>query len=130
MPKLPDVADLAIQDDPGNSRVHGGLGDLWETGAAHGLENDAVGPELSAALNELQDLLALLNAVIVSIEDLHSNTQVPCCFLGRRCLLHLVIVILSEKGYYDCRLRGHRQIIRRNRRSASMTAVIRARGMP
>ena len=127
MPKLPDVADFPIQNNPGNPCLHSGLRNLRKTGSAYWLENNAVRVQLRRALNELQNLLALQNAVVIGVYDLHSNAEVPRNFFGRGRLFHLVIVILGEKRNYNCRLLGHKQMIRRKRLRAGVTGVIRAR---
>jgi hypothetical protein len=73
LPQLLYVTDFAIQDYPCYARVDGCFGNLRETGAADGLENNAVRLQLRFALDEFQDLLALQDAVIIRVDDLYFN---------------------------------------------------------
>ena len=86
-----------IEDDPSNTCGRGGAGDLREGGPSGGLEHNRVGARRSGTLNELQQLLALRQAVIVGVNNFQVDAQTASRLLRGCCLFLLVVVIVVRQ---------------------------------
>src|SRR5579872_491385 len=96
-----DVREFTIEYDPGNSGCGCSPCDLRECRRPHRLKNNSVRALVFAGLHECENLLALLNAIAISIEDLQAHAQFSGGLLSSNSLLYLVIVVLSDQGDYD-----------------------------
>ena len=91
--KFSEVIDIAVQDDPRDASGCRGTCHVRQSGCTHWLEHNRVGMRTRSGLNDLQQLLALTYAIIVSIDDLYFNPK-PARRFFRGCrLLELIIVI-------------------------------------
>jgi hypothetical protein len=74
-PELFNVFDFSIENHPGDSSAHRGSANLRQSQSSDRFEDDAIGPSLGVGLNKFQNLLALLNAVCIRIEDFDVDAQ-------------------------------------------------------
>ena len=74
---------------------------MRQAGTADGLENDSVGTRLAFGLHELQNLLALLNAVAVGVENFYVDPEAAGSILARRSLFDLIIIVLGDERDYN-----------------------------
>ncbi len=79
--QISEVVHIAVQDDPTDSRGNRGFGHLGQSGA-DGFEDDSIGTCSRGRLDGLQQLLALINGVVVRVNDLDLDTDPLGGFLG------------------------------------------------
>ncbi len=96
--QLVKVVGVAVEDDPADARHRGGPSYLGQGRSAGGLEDDAVGKRGGFCLDELQDLLALLDGIVVGEDDFQIKAQAVGNFLGRGGLFDLVVIVLRDEG--------------------------------
>jgi len=70
---------------------------LRQSQSSDRFEDDAIGPSLGVGLNKFQNLLALLNAVRIRIQDFHVHRESARSLFGGSSLFHLVIVVLRDQ---------------------------------
>jgi hypothetical protein len=87
---------------------------LRQSGTADWLDNDSVGTRLALGLHEFQNLLALLDAVAVSVENFYVDPKAPGSVLCRRSLFDLVIVFSCDERDYNAESLHCGRIIRQN----------------
>jgi len=95
--KFPDVVSFTIKNDPANSCPSRGSSDLGQRSRSRGLEDDGIRSRGRGGLNDLQQLLALVDRIVVRIDDLQIGAQPTSRFLGRCCLLDLIVVVVGGK---------------------------------
>jgi hypothetical protein len=66
---------------------------LRERGAAHGFEDDGVWPLVRDRLNNFQNLRALIDGVVGSVDDLQANVELACGSFGGFGLFDLIVVV-------------------------------------
>src|SRR6185437_10446379 len=62
---LSDVFDVTVQHDPADAGGHRGTSYLRQSGSTHRFENDSIGQGFGTRLDDVKDLLALDNGIIV-----------------------------------------------------------------
>ena len=73
----------------------GGPSHLRQSRPAHGFEDDSVGMSIGSRLNDTQNLLALGDRIVFSVDNLDVHAQSPGRFVCRRGLLDLIIVVVG-----------------------------------
>src|ERR1700674_969357 len=88
-----NVVGVAIQQYHSNASCGGGTRNLRMRGRSGRFEDDGVGSLSARGLDAGQQLLALHDAVVASIDNIEANPQFAGCLLGSGGLLNLVIVV-------------------------------------
>jgi hypothetical protein len=95
------IVGVAIEQNPPDSAADGGASRLRQ-GRTHRLNDDGRGPVSGeGGLNNLQDLLALFDGIVVGMEDFQINSKTPGRGLRRDRLLNLIVVIVVGEGNYE-----------------------------
>ena len=89
------VIRIAIQHRPSDACGGRHARHLRQCGPADGLEHNRVRTVLRRRLNGSQNLSALIDGVVVRVNNLRAHAQLACGLLGGLRLLNLVIVIVG-----------------------------------
>ena len=99
-----NVVGVAIQQYHSNASSGGGARNLRMRGRSGGFEDDGVRALSASGLDAGQQLLALHDAVVASINDIEAYTQFAGCLLGGGGLLDLVIVVVVSEREQEAQL--------------------------
>src|SRR5579859_5765477 len=90
-----DVIGIAIENGPTDIGSGGRASHLGQGGAADGLENDGTGPVRGRRLNGAEDLGALVDGVVIGVDNVGGDAHFIGGLFGGLSLLHLIIVVVS-----------------------------------
>ncbi len=99
--KLGEIFSLAVEHHPCNIRGRSCAPHVRQSGAADRLENDGVGMFCGGALNDVQELLALIDGIVASVADLDINAEALSGGFGGARLLDLKIIIVGDQRYQE-----------------------------
>ena len=94
--ELGDVVDVAVADDPADVLRDGGFGDAAESAGGDRLDEESVGRGVRAGLDDLEELLALGDGVVVGVEEAEIDVELSACGLGDEGLLVLIGVVVGQ----------------------------------
>src|SRR5271166_2464502 len=89
-----DVVCVAIKNRPANSGIDGSARYLRQCSSTDRLKNDGVRTIFLGGLNRLQDLGALIDGIVIGVENLEIHVQFTGCLLRGARLFDLIIVVV------------------------------------
>ncbi len=96
-----DVIGFPVHDHPAHAGGYSRTGDLWKCRATGGLEHNGIGPLFGSSLNGLQNLRALIDGVVVRINNFRFDTELAGHLYGGTCLFNLVIIVVGQQRHKD-----------------------------
>jgi len=96
--QLREVVSLSIQNHPSDACAHRCPGDLRKAGRPRRFKHNRIGSPLGSRLNNLQQLLALINRIVIGINDLQLRAQLARRVFSGCGLLNLVIIVVGGEG--------------------------------
>ncbi len=91
--QLGHVRGFAIENHPSDTGAGRGAGHLGKSGATDRLENDGMGTKRGGGLHGFEDLRALVDGVVVGVDNLQFDIEFAGGEFGGFRLLNLVVVV-------------------------------------
>ena len=98
---------------------------MRQGGCAERFEEDGLGPTFGRRLNRFEDLIALLDGVIVRVDNLEVETETVRGFLRGGSLLQLIIVVVGGKRKKELEFRHRIAVIAPRRKD--YTEIVKQR---
>src|SRR5206468_1868344 len=93
--KLAEIFRLTVENYPPDSGGDGGAGHVRQCRSANRLEHDGIRTRAGGGLYNLQQLLALVDSVVIGVDDLRVNSKLARGFLGSLGLFELIVIVAS-----------------------------------
>ena len=92
---------MAIEQHPGDTGGSGGAGDVRQSRAADGFHDDGTGMLRSVALNNVEELLALLDGIVPGIDDFEADAEFRGSLLRGAGLFALEVVVVGDQRHQE-----------------------------